>query len=291
MNMALAAICVILFSFTVPATRIATLAFAPEAVALLRLIGAGLICMMTVIVFDRWVPPRRAWLSIAATAFGAVAGFSFLTALAMKRVPATHGAVALTALPAMTAIYASLRDRANPGIRFWVFCSAGTALAFASFAARSGASVLPGDWILGAAVLSAAFGYVEGGRLSREHGGRRVMSWAVILPLPIALFLAVSFLRTSTLPSWEDAPSAWMAAAYLAVVSQSLGMFLWFKVLARGPMGKIAMIQLIQPFFSLLAAVFILKEPAGWETWVVASLVGLTIFGANREKENAVKAT
>jgi drug/metabolite transporter (DMT)-like permease len=79
-------------------------------------------------------------------------------------------------------------------------------------------------------------------------------------------------------------PHAWMSLGYLALVSQSSGMFLWFKVLAIGPMEKVALVQLLQPFLSLLASIFFLDETVLWSTWIIAAIVAACIFGANREK-------
>jgi drug/metabolite transporter (DMT)-like permease len=61
-------------------------------------------------------------------------------------------------------------------------------------------------------------------------------------------------------------------------------MFLWFKVLAIGPMEKVALVQLLQPFLSLLASIFFLDETVLWSTWIIAAIVAACIFGANREK-------
>jgi drug/metabolite transporter (DMT)-like permease len=61
-------------------------------------------------------------------------------------------------------------------------------------------------------------------------------------------------------------------------------MFLWFKVLAIGPMEKVAQVQLLQPFFTLFAAIIQLKETLISSTWIVAGLVALCIFGSNKAK-------
>ena len=280
MNGLLAIFCIALFSLTVPFTRLAALEAAPEAVTLLRLTGAGVICLVLAL-RDGWSPPKKIWLHLAVTSCGAVAGFSTLMAFAMRQVPGSHGAVALAALPAVTAVYASLRDRSNPGLIFWIFAIAGTALSFGYFFTSSVERLAVGDGLLGLAVISAAFGYVEGGRLSRLYGGRRVMSWAILLTLPVAIPLLVFLFSASDFKAGTLSLQAWLALAYLALVSQSTGMFLWYKVLARGPMEKIALVQLLQPFLTLLASIIILQETVTWQAWLVALLVVLCIFGAN----------
>ena len=285
MNSLLALLCVSLFSLTVPTTRIATQVFDPIAVTLFRLIGAGVVCAVSIGFFDRWVPPRRIWGGLIATSIGSVCGFSILIALAMKRVPGIHGAIALAALPAVTAVYASLRDGKNPGLRFWSFCALGTTLSFGFLLSRSGQGLRAGDWLLAGAVLTSAFGYVEGGRLSRQHGGKRVMSWAILLTFPFAVAVGAWLLRGSVIPLPGESPAAWASVAYLALISQSLGMFLWFTVLARGPMARVALVQLVQPFLSILASVLLLGETASPGTWVIAALIALSVFGANQARE------
>jgi drug/metabolite transporter (DMT)-like permease len=291
MNFLLAAVCVFLFSMTAPATRVAAQVLSPEIIAALRVLGAAAVAAIAVLVLDRWFPPRKAWIPLIATSIGSVVGFSLLIALAMKRVPSTHGAIALGGLPAVTAIYASIRDRKNPGLAFWFFCLLGSALACSFFFLQAGGVKLDlGDWILGASVISSAFGYVEGGRLSREFGGRRVMSWAILLALPFAIALAyVGFASNavtavSAIPTWREHPEAWLAVGYLALVSQSLGMFVWYGVLARGPMAKVALVQLLQPFMTLLFSIFLLKEASHPLIWITAFAVAGCVFFANSFK-------
>ncbi len=289
MNMFLAAVCIVLFSLTVPFTRMAALEIPPEAIIFLRLIGAGLICV-TLAAIDGWIPPKKAWAGILGTAFGSVLGFSSFTAFAMKLVPSGHAAVALAAMPIVTAAYAVLRDRAIPGLRFWFFAVAGTVLSFSYFLGGDLSGLSKGDLFLILAILSAAFGYVEGGRASRIFSGQRIMSWAVIVTLPLMIPLAIFYYQSTELHFTDLTVSSWLAVSYLAWISQSFGMFLWFRVLAIGPMEKIALVQLLQPFLTLLGSILLLGETVAASAWLVAALVGLCIFGANQERRKGKAA-
>ncbi len=288
MNMSLATFCVLLFSLTVPCTRLAVLEMPSLLVMGLRLCGAALVCALFLL-RDPWWPPRRIWLPLLLTMLASVAGFSLLTALALQQVPGTHGAIGLAALPAVTALYAALRDRVQPPAAFWAFALLGSVLSSAYLLLDAGGGLMGGDFLLMLAVVAAAFGYVEGARLSREFGGRRIMSWAILLSLPLALAITWSQLDQVALGSFS-AP-AWVAVVYLAVISQSLGMMLWYRVLARGPMEKVALVQLLQPFFTLLAAHLLLGEAVAPLAWLVASLVVLCIVGANRSRARPVAVT
>lgn len=288
MNILLAVFCVLLFSLTVPFTRIVALELAPEFVTLLRLLGGGTACLLLICI-DPWRPPRKIWAALVTTSLCAVVGFAALMAFALHQVPGSHGAIALAALPAVTAAYASLRDCHNPGFIFWLFATAGTLLSGLFFFSSSVADLTQGDFLLALAVCTAALGYVEGGRLSRAHGGRRVMSWAIVITLPFTLIISGVLLLSKHGPEYVTqikslSHSAIFSLIYLALISQSAGMFLWYHALAKGPMEKVAMTQLLQPFFTLLAAILLLGESVNAVAWWIATLVSFCVIGANRAK-------
>ena len=283
MNIIFAIICVILFSLTAPFTRLAALEAHAETIILIRILGAGVICIIFGL-FDRWIPPRSVWKNIFATALGSVIGFNALMAYGLREVPSGHAAVALAALPMATAVYSILRDKLNPGKKFWFFSILGTLLSFGFFFSLNVKSFALGDIYLLLSVASAALGYVEGGRVSRVYGGRRTMTWAVLFTLPVVIPLSIWYFSKNSNSLTLISQQAWFSMSYLALFSQSMGMFLWFRVLAIGPMEKIALIQLLQPFLTLFAAIFLLHEHVEMITWIVAILVALCVFGTSREK-------
>lgn len=284
MNILSAFFCVFLFALTAPFTRLAALSIDPESIILIRIIGAAAVCGIYLL-WDGWIPPKKAWPGIIGTALGTVIGFNSLMAFGLSEVPSGHAAVALAGLPLGTSIYSILRDKKNPGRTFWIFALVGTFLSCGFFFFMNMEKFLLGDFLLLLAVLSASFGYVEGGRSTRLYGGARTMSWAVLLTLPVCIPLAFfHFSETST--SYSNLGfDVWFSLAYVAFVSQSLGMFLWFKVLAIGPMEKVALVQLLQPFLTLLGAIVILNEQVLSSTWIVAALVALCVAGSNHEKK------
>ena len=111
-----------------------------------------------------------------------------------------------------------VRGGERPRPAFWLFSLAGGALVAGYALARSGhrggsGTSLVGDGLMVAAILACGLGYAEGARLSRELGGWRVISWALVLSLPVTAPLAVL-----------EAPSSldgvgWPALAALAYVS------------------------------------------------------------------------
>ena len=287
MNIVIAVFCVVLFSLTAPFTRIAALETNAETIILLRIIGAAFVCLIAALV-DKWIPPKKIWIYILYTSLGSVIGFNALMAYGLREVPSSHAAVALAALPLMTAIYSVVRDRINPGIRFWLFAIMGTLFSFGFFLSINVKHLLLGDFLLLLSVFSAAFGYVEGGRISREYGGRKIMSWAVLIASPFAICIAAVYFSYNDHVLLNLSMKGWISISYIALISQSLGMFLWFRVLSIGPMEEIALVQLLQPFLTLFASILLLQESVMPMTWIIAFLVGVCVFGSNKSRKKSL---
>ena len=130
-----------------------------------------------------------------------------------------------------------------------------------------------------AAIIVCGLGYAEGGRLSRKLGGWQVISWALVLSLPIMAPLALF-----TMPStWADVGgSAWMGLAYVSLFSMLIGFVFWYRGLAQGGIAAVGQLQLLQPFFGLVLAATLLHEPVGWPMVAVATAVVLCVVGAKR---------
>ena len=263
-----AALGMLCFSFTLPATRIAVPEFGSYLVGFGRSALAGVLALGLLLILRENIPERRHWLGLGIVAAGTVFGFSIFTALALKTVPSSNGAVVVGLLPAATAIAAVLLTRERPRPMFWLVCGLGVA-AVLIFAAVQGAGQLAaGDIYLLLAVIFAAAGYAEGGRLARELGGWRVVSWALAFSLPLTLL--ATFL--SPWPTQLPSGTAWVAFGYVSLVSVFLGFFAWYKGLALGGVARAGQVQLLQPVLTVLWSALLLGEHIGAAT-VVASLV------------------
>ena len=129
-------------------------------------------------------PHGAQWRSLAIIAFGVVVAFPLLTALALRHVDATHGAVVIALLPAWTAVFAVLRAGEAPSRGFWVAAGFGLVAVLAFIASRGlGAIGLADLELLGATVL-CSLAYAEGGALSRTLGGPQTICWALLLARP-----------------------------------------------------------------------------------------------------------
>lgn len=247
-----------LFSVTLPVTRIAVPEMGGTFVGLGRALVAALLAGAVLLLRGEKLPERRHWPGLAVVALGVVVGFPLCSALALKGLPAAHSAVLVGLLPGATALMAVLRAGERPSLPFWLSAGAGVA-AVLLFALAEGAGLpQPGDGLLLLAVLSAAVGYAEGGRLARELEGWRVICWALVfaapfLVLPVSLSVGPHLLSAS--------PAAWWGFFYVSCVSMFLGFFAWYRALALGGVAHVGQVQLVQPVLTLLWAALLLHEP------------------------------
>jgi drug/metabolite transporter (DMT)-like permease len=254
------AIGVIAFSFTVPLTRVAVHDLDATFVGAGRAVVAGTLSGVLLLVTRQRLPGLREAVRLGAVAGGVVLGFPLCTSIALTQVPASHAAVVIGLLPAATAAIAVIRTREHVSARFWVAALAGAA-AVTAFIAHANAGLgafRPADLWLGAAVLLAAIGYAEGGLLARTLGSWQTICWALLLALPV---MAAFTARAAAAQSVAAGPRAWVAFAYLSLVSMFLGFFAWYRGLAIGPMAQVSQVQLIQPVLSLMWAALIVGEP------------------------------
>lgn len=258
------------FSLTLPATRAAVTELGGTVVGLGRAVVAALLAALLLLALRERPPARRYWPGLAVVALGVVVGFPLCSALALEHLPAAHGAVVVGLLPAATAIMAVLRADERPSIAFWLSSGVGV-IAVLIFAAAQGAGRLQSaDLLLFVAVLLAALGYAEGGRLSRELGGWRVICWALILAAPVIILpVALAIGRHQG----TAGTSAWLGFAYVSSISMFLAFFAWYRGLALGGIARIGQIQLLQPVLTLVWSALLLGERVNLQTVIASMLV------------------
>ena len=248
---------VAIFSLTLPFTRIAVTELNPEFVAFGRAVVAALCSLGMLWHLKASLPSWRQVRGLLITALGVVIGFPLFSSIAMHTVPASHGAVVLGMLPLATALFGALRFGERPTIGFWIAALVGTGIVISFALRQGGGSFQLADLALFAAVLAAAMGYAEGGRLAQTMGGQQVISWALVLSLPLLLPVSIWL-------GWhygvDASPRAWLAFAYVSLFSMFIGFFFWYKGLALGGIARVGQVQLLQPFMSLLGAALIAGE-------------------------------
>lgn len=277
---------VFIFSLTLPATKLTVGHFDPLFIGLGRAVLAGILAILALKITKNPLLPIVILPRLILVALGVVIGFPVFSALALQQIPSSHGAVITGILPLTTAIAGTILAKESQTFLFWIASFFGSAIViFYSFWNQE-VSLRFGDLFLFLAVLSAAIGYAEGGRLSKEHGGWKVISWSLVVSLPFVILISAFTFQKNDL---EAPASAWFGFLYTGIFSMFLGFFAWYKGLAMSGIGKVGQIQLIQPFLTFLFSAWILSEKIDSSMIFVGLMVGFSIFlGRIRFKKNKV---
>ncbi|NTF06230.1 DMT family transporter [Agrobacterium rubi] len=270
---------VVIFSGSLPATRVAVTGFDPAFLTLARASIAGLLALALLLAFQQKRPARSDLVPLAIVALGVVVGFPLLTALALKHITSAHSIVFIGLLPLATAIFAVLRGGERPRPAFWLFSCLGSSLVAGFALTQDGAASLSGDLLMLGAIAVCGLGYAEGATLSRRLGGWQVISWALVLSLPVMLPLALFTMPTSV---GGIASAAWGGLFYVSLFSMLIGFIFWYRGLALGGIAAVGQLQLLQPFFGLVLAATLLDEPVSVAMLIVTLGVVACVAGAKR---------
>jgi len=270
---------VIIFSGSLPATRVAVADFSPLFLTSARAVIAALLGAALLLLLRQARPERRDLLSLAIVALGVVIGFPLLTALALRHITSAHSIVFIGLLPLATAIFGVLRGGERPKPLFWLFSCLGSAAVIAFALSNGGSGSLTGDLLMIASIVLCGLGYAEGAKLSRRLGGWQVISWALVLAAPPMLALTIM-----TLPSsWQGINGpAWLGLGYVSVFSMLVGFVFWYRGLALGGIASVGQLQLLQPFFGLLLAGLLLGEPVAWTMIAATGVVVVCVAFARK---------
>lgn len=261
---------VIGFSLTLPATRIAVSYFSPTVVGLGRALVAALLAALVLSIKREKLPTWQHWKGLAIVAVGVIVGFPLLSAWAMTRVPASHGAVIIALLPLVTAGFAAIRVKERPSNSFWLSSTVGCMVVL-GYAVYNGLGEMQlADAALLGAVLLAALGYAEGGRLARELGGWQVICWALLIAFPVLLWPVAKDLSIEMLAAPLE---VWLSFIYVTLISQFLAFFAWYGGMALGGVARVSQLQYLQPFLTIMGSSLLLHEEIGLATVGVAILV------------------
>jgi drug/metabolite transporter (DMT)-like permease len=279
---------VLCFSFTLPATRVAVPVFGTTVVGLGRSLVGALLAAAFLLLKREPIPARRYWGRLVLVSSGVAIGFPLFISLGLQHVTAAHSAVIVGMLPASTAVLSVVRAGERPSVGFWLAAGFGL-MAVIAFAAVQGAGrPQPADALVLLAVLMGALGYAEGGALAREIGGWRVISWALVIALPILTpVVGISMLHATVHPT----AGAWLGFGYVASVSTYLGFFPWYRALALGGVARISQIQLAQPILTLVWSAILLGEHLDPSTIVAAALVLLSVAASQRMRVRRIVLT
>ena len=270
---------VIIFSGSLPATRVAVGGFSALFLTSARAIIAALIGAAVLGLLRQAWPERKDLVSLVIVSIGVVVGFPLLTALALQHITSAHSIVFIGLLPLSTAIFAVLRGGERPRPLFWLFAILGSATVAGFALSNGGSASMTGDLLMVTAIVLCGLGYAEGAALSRRIGGWQVISWALLLALPLMLPVMI----WTWPPAWNGiGMPAWIGLAYVSVFSMFVGFIFWYRGLAIGGIARIGQLQQLQPFFGLTLAGFLLHEPVAWSMIAATALVVVCVFFARR---------
>jgi drug/metabolite transporter (DMT)-like permease len=274
---------VLAFSLTFPASVAALPSFGAVTVGLGRAIPAALLGAVCLLAARAPRPGAAQWRRLALVALGVVVGFPLCSALALRDTTSAHGAVLVGLLPAATAALAVVRGGERPRWQFWAACGFGVVTVLTFAVVQGAGQIRVADLWLLAAVGFAALGYTEGGVLARELGGWQVISWALLLALPVVIPVTVLSVRATP---WQAATTdAWLGMAYVSAVSMFAGFYAWYRGLAQGGIAKIAQLQLLQPVLTLAWSALLLSEHLTPATATAAILVIAAVAVTQRTRD------
>ena len=282
---------VVFFSFSVPLTKVAVGGFDPYLTATGRAVIAGALAGVVLRVRRVPLPDRRFWRPLAYTTIGAVFGWPILLALALQRTTSAHAAVIAAFMPLTTALFAVLRHRERVTAQFWWAASLGTGALVAFALLRGGATAADpvADLLIVGAVLMSSWCYVEGAEVSRSLPGWQVISWVVVIGLPLTVPLT-AVLAVSAQGDRRPSAVEWGALVLLGVSSMYLAFFAWYRGLAMAGTALGGQVQQLQPLLTLAWSALLLGETVTPATVVTALVVIACVVWAQRSRPPVLSA-
>ncbi|ROI00874.1 DMT family transporter [Chryseobacterium daecheongense] len=259
---------VVLFGGSLPATKLAVMEMDPIFVTTARATIAGILALSVLLLYREKRPERNQIFSLIIVSIGCVIGFPLLSSLALQYITSAHSIVFLGLLPLTTAIFGVIRGGERPQPIFWLFSGIGSLLVI-GYAIAQGISASPiGDILMLIGVIVCGLGYAEGAKLSKTLGGWQVISWALVLSLPVMLPLCIIYFPLSAV---DIHAQAWAGLAYISLFSMFIGFIFWYRGLAQGGIASVGQLQLLQPFFGLALAAYFLNEQ------ISIGMIGVTL--------------
>jgi len=277
----------VIFGGTLPATRLAVSAIDPVALTALRTAIAGLCSLALLLLLRRPLPPRALWPQLVIAMLCVSILFPLLMAFGMQTVDASHGGVVLGVLPIATALVAVAITHERPRPLFWIASLAGAALVIAFALRQGGGAMSSGDLLLFAAVAVSAIGYAFSGRLTSSMPGWEVISWVLVIALPISIPAAL-FTMPADILQLPTKPL--LGLVYVTLFSQWIGFFAWNAGLAMGGIARVSQVQLLQPFITFGLAASFNGETITWQIVAFAAAVVATVAISTRTRGQKASA-
>ncbi|KOR16695.1 transporter [Acinetobacter sp. C15] len=273
---------VVIFSGSLPATRIAVMDFNPWFLTGIRAVIAGIVAMVLLKILKAKRPSKRDCGNLVYVAVGVVVGFPLFTALALQHISAAFSIVFIGLLPLCTAIFAVLRSNERPQLTFWLFSLFGSGLVvlYILLDISLNTQSFFGILYMLCAIILCGFGYAEGANLAKKIGGWQVICWALVISLPVMLIVTIYNYSSEILDKLTL--SGLVAVLYISIFSMLIGFFFWYYGLSKGGIASVGQLQLLQPFMGLALAAVILYEPISANMLIITAGVICCVASAKK---------
>ena len=270
---------ILIFSLTLPVSKIAVLSFDPYFIAFGRATLAGAVALVYLLYKKEIMPSKADFAKFVVIALGVIFGFPIFTTIAMVEGSSSHGAVILGMMPLASTVIGVIRFKERPSLGFWLVSLLGAGLVVVYALLKSSGDFTYIDGLLVVGGICACVGYVEGGELSRKMNPRSVISWALVISLPVNIVMSYVTFNTQYIYA---GPTAWTCFLYLSLFSMFIGFFFWYEGLAVGGIARVSQVQLTQPFCTLVVASILLGDSLTIMNLVFAFLVVYTVVLGKR---------
>ena len=277
---------ILIFSLTPVATKIALGSsnneLSAEFITFGRSAVAGFLALLYLLFFKKKFPEKSDLMNFSIIALCLTIGFPLSLSYGLIYSTSIHAGVILAFLPLATAIFASFyfKQRASNG--FWLCALVGSIIIIIYILihnqnVNANFKISHYDILFCIAVIAAAIGYNFGAKLTKNMSSAEVISWALVLALPLHFILAIYYF-----PKSEISIIAWFGFFYTALFSQWIGFFAWYKALDLGGAVRVSQIQLLMPFLTFAFSILFLGEILDSLAIVFSAIIIFLIYVSRR---------
>ena len=277
---------ILIFSLTPVATKIAlgpsNNELSAEFITFGRSAVAGFLALLYLLFFKKKIPQKSDLINFSIIALCLTIGFPLSLSYGLIYSTSIHAGVILAFLPLATAIFASFYFKQRASIGFWLCALVGSIIIIIYILihnqnVNANFKISHYDILFCIAVIAAAIGYNFGAKLTKNMSSAEVISWALVLALPLHFILAIYYF-----PKSEINIIAWFGFFYTALFSQWIGFFAWYKALDLGGAVRVSQIQLLMPFLTFAFSILFLGEILDSLAIVFSAIIIFLIYVSRR---------
>ena len=277
---------ILIFSLTPVATKIALGSdnneLSAEFITFGRSAVAGFLALLYLLFFKKKMPQKSDLMNFSIIALCLTIGFPLSLSYGLIYSTSIHAGVILAFLPLATAIFASFYFKQIASIGYWLCALVGSIVIIIYILihnqnVNANFKISHYDILFCIAVIAAAIGYNFGAKLTKNMSSAEVISWALVLALPLHFTLAIYYF-----PKSEISIIAWLGFFYAALFSQWIGFFAWYKALDLGGAVRVSQIQLLMPFLTFAFSILFLGEILDSLAIVFSAIIIFLIYVSRR---------